>query len=124
MIAKFLEIEVFIPIIKYRYSNSNHSKGNMMNLSEKIKFNGNVNRILEMSEQGVGNHGISGAFYDFGIKITPEEVNSIKQIVPKLDKKALPKENAIKMIAGVQFLKKKNKNSEISLDNNTSVQMT
>ncbi|MGZ5607484.1 MAG: hypothetical protein ACXWFI_05800 [Methylobacter sp.] len=64
-----------------------------------ITLHGNVNRILEMAQGGMGDNAISGHFLDHGVKISPQTVRAIRTEAQELAKKPISKkstQNAIK----------------------------
>lgn len=76
-----------------------------MRLDRLIKFNGNMNRIREMREGGVGVNGQAGIFADFGMKVTAEDMSNVERVVDELSRKALPKKAAKAMIRAVGVMK-------------------
>ncbi|HCE1932522.1 hypothetical protein R7M92_20985 [Vibrio sp. Vb2880] len=77
-----------------------------------IKLHGNINRILEMSQGGMGDNAISGHFKDEGVNISPQFVRSIRTEVHEASKKAVTKASAKKAIKASQ--KDRNGGSEPS----------
>jgi hypothetical protein len=73
-----------------------------MKIGKLLKYHGNINRIMEMHEAGVGANGIAGTFVDNGIKINATQVQSIIDTYAPLSAKALPKDAAKAQIEGTQ----------------------
>lgn len=76
-----------------------------MKLGKFLKVHGNINRIIEMTEGGVGKHGISGTFRDEGIELTPESVQGITDSLDELGRKALPKSRSRSAIRAAKIMK-------------------
>ncbi|WP_081192523.1 hypothetical protein [Halomonas sp. BC1] len=69
-----------------------------MNPGQMWKFHGNLNRIIEMDEAGVGANAIAGVFQDNNIDINANDVRSLLKANKALTKKALPKSESRKLI--------------------------
>ncbi len=69
-----------------------------MNLSQMWKFHGNLKRIVDMDAAGVGANAIAGVFKDNNIDIDANDVRSLLKTQQVLAAKALPKEEAEKLI--------------------------
>lgn len=69
----------------------------MSKFAKSLKHRGNVNRIMEMHEQGIGVHAIVGTFQDYGITVTTTQVEGIIGSYDELSAKALPK-SAVKAL--------------------------
>lgn len=69
----------------------------MGKFAKSLKHRGNVNRIMEMHEQGNGVHAIVGTFRDHGITVTTAQVEGIIGSNDELSAKALPK-SAVKAL--------------------------
>lgn len=79
----------------------------MPNFREKLAIAGNINRIIEMKDAGVGNKTIAGIFQDNGINITANDVAVIYAAVPVLSTRALPKREAQAAIQAYQGFRNK-----------------
>ncbi len=62
-----------------------------MKLNQSLKLHGNLNRVIELDEAGIGENTIVGLFADNDIDITVNDVRSILRIKDTLTNKALPK---------------------------------
>jgi len=69
-----------------------------MNLGQIWKYQGNLNRMIEMDAEGVGANAIVGVFKDNNIIITANQVRTILKSYKELSKKGLPKAEAQKLI--------------------------
>jgi hypothetical protein len=72
-----------------------------INFSGQLKLSGNINRILEMSNGGLGDNAISGHFKDKKINVSPQFVREIRIGALEASKKALPKKVAKQAILAV-----------------------
>jgi hypothetical protein len=62
-------------------------------IAGSIKLIGNVNRIIEMSDAGMGDNAISGHFKDQKVDISPEFVRAIRTEVSEATKKGVSKKS-------------------------------
>ncbi|WP_404361063.1 hypothetical protein [Methylotuvimicrobium sp. KM1] len=69
-----------------------------MNPGQMWKYHGNLNRIIEMDEAGLGANAIAGVFQDNNINIDANDVRSLLKTHETLAKKALPKNESKKLI--------------------------
>lgn len=74
-----------------------------MNPGQMWKFHGNLNRIIEMDDAGVGENAIAGVFQDNNININADDVRSMLKTNVELARKALPKAEASKLINQVDL---------------------
>ena len=86
--------------------------------SGKLKLTGNIDRILEMSSEGIGDNAISGHFIDNNIDISPQFVREVRIGAHNASKKALPKKEARKAINVIK--RDLQKNNDVS-DNGSLV---
>lgn len=70
--------------------------------SRGVKLKGNVNRILDMHEAGLGCNAIVGHFKDEGVNISHECVNVVIDEVHELSRKAVTKRSTKKAIKAIQ----------------------
>ncbi|MBO6091019.1 MAG: hypothetical protein J6P00_02220 [Acetobacter sp.] len=64
---------------------------NIFCIGRLMKLCGNVNRIKEMKEAGLGNNAIAGMFQDYGIDVKPEHIDPILYFCEVGSSIALPK---------------------------------
>lgn len=64
-----------------------------LGMARSIKLTGNVNRIIEMSDAGMGDNAISGHFKDQKVDISPEFVRAIRTEVSEATKKGVSKKS-------------------------------
>lgn len=69
-----------------------------MGIRERLVTDGNLNRIQEMKNAGIGNNTIAGIFQDNGMNVTAQQIEVLSTIIPELSKKALPKKDVKKVI--------------------------
>ena len=62
-----------------------------MSWRENLVTIGNLNRIQEMKNAGMGNNAIAGMFQDYGMNVTAQQIETLSTVTPELGKKALPK---------------------------------
>ena len=80
---------------------------NKIGFSGKLKLSGNIDRILNMAGEGLGDNAISGHFQDNNINISPLFVREIRIGAHDASKKALPKKVEKKAIKAIKNDKKK-----------------
>ena len=73
-----------------------------MNFRECLATDGNLNRIQEMKNAGMGNHTIAGIFQDHGMNVTAQQIEVLSAVIPELSKKALPKKEVKQAIKAYQ----------------------
>lgn len=64
-----------------------------LGIAGSIKLTGNVNRINEMSEAGMGDNAISDHFKDQGVNVSPTFVREIRTSCKEASKKAVSKKS-------------------------------
>ena len=69
-----------------------------------IKLCGNVNRIKEMKEAGLGNYSIAGVFQDHGIDVKPEHIDPILDFINLASSTAVPKKASKSVIENFKGL--------------------
>lgn len=69
-----------------------------MRFDKSLKLQGNINRIIEMNEAGVGVNAIAGIFQDHGMNINAGDVRAVIKISEELTKKAIPKKSVDQLI--------------------------
>ncbi len=75
---------------------------NNINISQGLKLRGNVKRVLEMAEGGLGDNAIVGHFKDEGVEISPQFVRCIRTEVGEFTRKAISKKSTRKAITALQ----------------------
>ena len=75
-----------------------------MGFRENLAMIGNLKRIEEMKNQGIGSNTISGIFKDNGMNISPKEIDTLFSASSELGKKALPKKDVNTVIKAAKTL--------------------
>ncbi len=74
---------------------------NKIGFSGGLKVHGNINRILEMCNGGLGDNLISAHFKDQGVDISVQFVRSIRTEITSFSSKAISKKSTSSAIKGV-----------------------
>lgn len=72
----------------------------MYNFRQTLAIMGNIKRISEMKEAGLGDHTIAGIFNDHGMNIRASAVPELLELSLELSKKAIPKKEVKEAIRG------------------------
>jgi len=69
--------------------------------SQGLKSHGNINRILEMARNNLGDNLISAHFKDEGVNISPQFVKAIRTEIHEFSRKAVSKKSTKTAIKGI-----------------------